>query len=418
MMPLTESGALTPEGALWIAPLLGIAFGFLLERAGLAHAPRLAGQFYFTDFTVFKVLFSALLTAMLGAFWLNRLGLLDLDRVYIPETFVLAQAIGGVLFGAGFLLSGLCPGTSCVAAASGRLDGLAVIAGILVGVVTFNVAFDFIQPMYSATSLGPITFAQLLGVPTGVLITAITAIALGGFIVFGRMRRDDRAPGDGTVRARALLATAATLAVAAALFDARSTATASTLTASTHTASTLAASTLAASTLAASTLAASTLAATTPSSERDSISAIELGERIAQGDPTLHVIDLRDAADYEQFHIPGATRTTLAELATAPLPIETTLVLYDETGVSAAQGQALLRRRGYTSVLVLRGALYEWIARVHEPKLPSDATAEERQAFERAAKLSRFFGGMPQTDVSRAEISTKKTVRTARGRGC
>jgi rhodanese-related sulfurtransferase len=394
MMPLTETGALTPGGALWIAPLLGVAFGFLLERAGLAHAPRLAGQFYFTDFTVFKVLFSALLTAMLGAFWLNRLGLLDLDRVYIPETFVLAQAIGGVLFGGGFLLSGLCPGTSCVAAASGRVDGLAVIGGILVGVFIFNVAFESIAPIYSATSLGPITFAQLLGAPTGMLITAITAIALGGFIMFGRMRRDDRAPADGAVRARALLATAATLAVGAALFDARTTAAAST------------------------TPTSSALAATTASSGRNSISAIALGERIARGDTTLHVIDLRALADYEQFHIPGAIRTTLAELATAPLPTEITLVLYDDTGASAVQGQALLQRRGFPSVLVLHGGLYEWIARVYEPRLPSDATVEEHQAFERAARLSRFFGGRPQVDVSRAEISPKKTVRTARGRGC
>jgi hypothetical protein len=387
MMPLADTGALTPDGALWIAPLLGFAFGFLLERAGLAHAPRLAGQFYFTDFTVFKVLFSALLTAMLGAFWLNRVGLLDLHRVYIPETFVLAQAIGGVLFGAGFLLSGLCPGTSCVAAASGRLDGLAVIGGILAGVFTFNIAFDFIQPLYSATSLGPITLAQLIGVPTGVVITALTAIALSGFIFFGRMRRDESAAGSSMVRTRALLATAASLAVTAALFDGRSTAE------------------------------ASTVAATT-TSERDYISAIELGERIAQGDRTLHVIDLRDPADYAQFHIPGATRTTLSELATAPLPTEMTLVLYDETGISAAQGQALLRRRGYPSVLVLRGALYEWIASVYEPRLPVDATLEERQAFERAAKLSRFFGGVPQAGVPRTDLATKQTVHAVRGRGC
>jgi rhodanese-related sulfurtransferase len=274
-----------------------------------------------------------------------------------------------------------------VAAASGRLDGLAVIGGILVGVFTFNVAFDWIEPIYSATSLGPLTLAQLAGVPTGVAITALTAIALCGFIGFGRMRRDERTSTGGTFRARALLATAALLAVGAALFDGRSTAE------------------------------ASTVAATTPSA-RDSISAIGLGERIAQGDQTLHVIDLRDASDYAEFHIPGSTRTTLSDLATAALPTGMTLVLYDETGVSAAQGQALLRRRGYPSVLVLRGALYEWIASVYAPRLPADATSEERQAFERAAKLSRFFGGVPQAGVPRTEIPAKGSIRTARGRGC
>ena len=80
-----------------IAVAIGIAFGWTLERAGLGNAPKLAGQFYFADLTVFKVLFSALLTAMLGAFWLERIGLLDLGLVYLPETFVLPQALGGVL---------------------------------------------------------------------------------------------------------------------------------------------------------------------------------------------------------------------------------------------------------------------------------------------------------------------------------
>ena len=68
-------------------------------------------------------MFTALVTAMLGAFWLDRIGFLDLRLVYMPETFVIPQAVGGALFGAGFLLGGLCPGTSCVAAATGRLDG-------------------------------------------------------------------------------------------------------------------------------------------------------------------------------------------------------------------------------------------------------------------------------------------------------
>jgi len=403
MMPLTETGVLALSGALWMAPLLGFAFGFLLERAGLAHAPRLAGQFYFTDFTVFKVLFTALVTAMLGAFWLNRLGLLDLELVYLPETFVVAQAIGGALFGAGFLLSGLCPGTSCVAAASGRLDGLAVIGGILLGVLVFNAAFDLISPIYSATALGRITLAQLAGVSTGVIVSALTAAALGGFIVLNRIRREGSATAIVSARNRVLLATATTLALAAVLFGSRTS------------------------------VEASPLVAGLPS-ERDYISAIDLGERIAQEDPTLRVIDLRDDAAFARFHIPGATRTTLAALATDPLPLEITVVVYDDTGVTAAQAQALLHRRGHASVRVLRQGLYEWIARVQEPRLAADATMEERQAFERAATLSRFFGGVPQAGVPRASVpigywtgaaadgtpraQTTNAVAAVRRRGC
>jgi hypothetical protein len=187
--PLAETGALGPLGILLSAPLIGFAFGWFLERGGLGNARKLAGQFYLTDLTVFKVLFSALLTAMLGAYWLDTLGLLDLQLVYLPETFVLPQAVGGVLFGAGFLVGGLCPGTSCVAAAAGRLDGIGVIGGMLLGVLAFNLAFDAIAGFYDSTPLGAVTFTELLGVSQGVGVAVVTACALAGFAIAARIER-------------------------------------------------------------------------------------------------------------------------------------------------------------------------------------------------------------------------------------
>jgi uncharacterized protein len=186
MMPLTETGALGAAGSLMAALILGLAFGWCLERAGLGSAPKLAGQFYLTDTTVFKVMFSALLTAMLGAFWLDRLGWLDLGLVYLPETFVVPQAIGGALFGAGFLIAGLCPGTSCVAAASGRRDGLAVVVGLLAGVVAFNVGYSWFEGLYNSTAVGAVTLNELVGVSRGVMVAAVTAAALAGFAIVGR----------------------------------------------------------------------------------------------------------------------------------------------------------------------------------------------------------------------------------------
>jgi hypothetical protein len=189
MSPFSETGVLGPAGVLLTAPLIGFAFGWFLERGGLGDARKLAGQFYFTDLTVFKVLFSALLTAMLGAFWLDRFGLLDLDLVYLPETFVLPQAAGGVLFGAGFLLGGLCPGTSCVAAAAGRLDGFGIVGGMLLGVAGFNAVFDWVAPFYESTPLGAVTFTDMAGVSHGAGVAIVTAVALAGFAVASRLER-------------------------------------------------------------------------------------------------------------------------------------------------------------------------------------------------------------------------------------
>ena len=81
MMPFAETGALGATATLMTAPVLGFGFGWCLERAGLGSARKLAGQFCLTDLTVFKVMFSALLTAMLGAFWLDRFGILDLHAI-------------------------------------------------------------------------------------------------------------------------------------------------------------------------------------------------------------------------------------------------------------------------------------------------------------------------------------------------
>ena len=187
--PLSETGVLGPIGILLAAPLIGFAFGWFLERGGLGNARKLAGQFYLADLTVFKVLFSALLTAMLGAFWLDRLGLLDLNLVYLPETFVLPQALGGALFGAGFLVAGLCPGTSCVAAAAGRIDGVGVIGGMLLGIAAFNAVFNWISGFYESTALGAVTFTDLAGVSRGVGVAVVTAAALAGFLIVARIER-------------------------------------------------------------------------------------------------------------------------------------------------------------------------------------------------------------------------------------
>jgi len=169
--------------------LIGVAFGWTLERAGLGSAPKLAGQFYLRDLTVFKVMFSAIVTAMLGVFWLSRLGAIDLSSIAIPETYVAPQLVGGLVFGAGFILAGLCPGTSCVSAATGRGDGLATMAGMFGGVLLTGLALPSVSSFYSATARGTMTLPDALHVPYGVVVFAMVLIALAGFGAAERLER-------------------------------------------------------------------------------------------------------------------------------------------------------------------------------------------------------------------------------------
>jgi len=308
MTPLTETGWLGPWGALVAAPFIGVAFGWFLERGGLGSAPKLAGQFYLTDLTVFKVMFSALVTAMLGAFWLDRLGVLQLDLVYLPETFVLPQAIGGIVFGAGFLVAGLCPGTSCVAAAAGRRDGLGVMAGMLIGVAIFNTAFEWIAPIYSATPLGTVRLTDLAGTTRGAGIAAVTVIALAGFAGARHVERP--------VHVRGRLHAA--LAIVAALL--------------------------------------ATGAAIAEYGTDEVISAPELADRIMSRADDQRIFDLRSPGAFEQFHIPGASHVTVAELPQIPLAPQSSVVLYGDRRRTVIDAVRVLRSQGHRDVRVLREA--------------------------------------------------------------
>ena len=191
--PLFEFAAFGRHGAIYAALAIGVAFGWCLERSGMGSARKLAGQFYLTDLTVFKVMFSAIVTAMLGVFWLGWLGVVNVSRIYVPETFILPQLVGGIVFGVGFAIGGLCPGTSCVSAATGRVDGLMVVLGMFAGVLVTGALFSSLEPFYNSTPRGQLTLPTLFHLPYGVVALAVVLVALGGFRVAELLESRSRA---------------------------------------------------------------------------------------------------------------------------------------------------------------------------------------------------------------------------------
>ena len=177
--PLIGDGSLGASLAAAVA--LGAGFGFALERAGLGSALKLIGQFYGRDLAVMKVMFSALIVAMLGVFWLSRFGLLDLRAVYVPLTYLWPQLFGGLLFGAGLVVAGLCPGTACVAAATGRVDGVLVVLGFLAGLAGAGLLLDRFADFYESGAHGAWTLPELTGLPYGAVVGAVAVLALAAF---------------------------------------------------------------------------------------------------------------------------------------------------------------------------------------------------------------------------------------------
>ncbi|MBI2215782.1 MAG: YeeE/YedE family protein [Candidatus Rokubacteria bacterium] len=85
---------------------LGVAFGFILERAGLGDPKKLVGLFYLRDFTMMKVMFTAIAVTATGIGLLSLLGVVDIADLSVQPTFLWPQLAGGALLGAGFALGG------------------------------------------------------------------------------------------------------------------------------------------------------------------------------------------------------------------------------------------------------------------------------------------------------------------------
>lgn len=177
MMPLHPSTWLSYTFAI----LSGFAFGFVLERAGFGSSKKLAAQFYLRDMTVLKVMFTAIVTAMLGLAVLRALGVVDWEAMYVNPTNLGPQVVGGLIFGAGFAIGGYCPGTSVVAAVTGKLDAVVFLLGAMVGVLKFSALWPWIQS-FATSGGGQRQFVyEWLHLSYGVVAILVTLMALGMF---------------------------------------------------------------------------------------------------------------------------------------------------------------------------------------------------------------------------------------------
>lgn len=170
---------LTGPELLGSALVFGIIFGFLLHRGGVTDFDVIVRLFQFRDFTVLKVMMTAIAVGGVGiALLLGQ----ELAQLHIKPTNLLAVGLGAAIFGVGMVLYGYCPGTGLAALATGRLDALAGLVGMLVGGIAYALSYDWIAAhILPVGAYGKLRLPELLGLPEWACYAGLVAMTLGIF---------------------------------------------------------------------------------------------------------------------------------------------------------------------------------------------------------------------------------------------
>ena len=165
--------------------IFGLAFGFLLQKGGVAKFNILIGQLLLQDWTVARVMLTAIVVGMVGVFALHHFAKVSL---HIKPTRIGANIIGGLLFGAGFALMGYCPGTAAAALGQGSWDALFGMVGLVAGSWIFaEFSASLKKTVEKWGDLGKVLLPDLLHVPRGVLVVIFAVLLTVGLFILERV---------------------------------------------------------------------------------------------------------------------------------------------------------------------------------------------------------------------------------------
>jgi uncharacterized protein len=164
--------------------LTGIIFGFLLQKGRVAKYHVIIGQFLVKDWTVVKIMATAVIVGAVGVYALLAAGAVSL---HIQPMLLGGVLIGAVLFGVGMVVLGYCPGTSVAACGEGRRDAMVGVVGMLCGAGIFVALYPMLQPMMKGLGdMGEITVPETLGVSPWLIIGALIVVGVIALMLTGR----------------------------------------------------------------------------------------------------------------------------------------------------------------------------------------------------------------------------------------
>jgi len=381
--------------------VIGLAFGFALEISGFGNSKKLAAQFYFKDLTVLKVMFTAIIVAMVGIFLSTALGLLDYNLVWVNPTYLWPGIIGGLIMGVGFIVGGFCPGTSLVAAATAKIDGIFFVLGVLFGIFVFGESVSLFEEFFYSSYMGRFTLMELFNTSTGVVVVGVVLMAL--FMFWGGEKLEQIFGGKSPLDAPKLrmAGAAALLLVAVAVLV----------------------------------MGQPTNADRWTRIEVEKMALLE--ERAVQIHPgevlslrdddmiNLMLIDVRPEANYNVFHLMDAVNIPLDQiLAAAPdlisQPANTVFVLMSNDEQAATDAWKLLQAESVVNVYILEGGINTWITTFAESdegirELPGQMAADAPHFRFSAAYGQNHPAAYPEAKHFALEFTPKVKLEMKRG---
>ncbi len=165
--------------------VFGIIFGFLLQKGGVGKYHVLMGQLLLRDWTVVKVMGTAIIVGMIGIFAMHALGLV---KLHVKPTRYGANIIGGLIFGVGFGFSAYCPGTNITALGQGNFDALVVALGLIAGSYLFAEFSGVLnRTVEKWGDRGELMLPQLLHLPRVVVVIGTAALLVGVLVILERV---------------------------------------------------------------------------------------------------------------------------------------------------------------------------------------------------------------------------------------
>ncbi len=161
--------------ALLMAVIFGSIFGALLHFGGVTRYNTIVRQFLFQDFTVLKIMFTAIVVGGAAIAILQPMGLVNL---HVKPALMPGVIYGALIFGVGMVLYGYCPGTAVAATASGSLHAAFGFLGMIAGGIAYALSYPWItEKLFTWGKLGKISLPEISGVPAPAWVLLLAVVA-------------------------------------------------------------------------------------------------------------------------------------------------------------------------------------------------------------------------------------------------